>query len=796
MRLVDKTTQLHSICTVGTLSANPSPSVSLPETVDQRVRDLLLKNSALYSQTFSNHDSSPKIGTSHVIETTSDLPVFAKARQLNSDKLAAAQNEFNNLLQQGIIRPSKSPWASPLHMVPKPDGSWRPCGDFRRLNAITKPDRYPVPHISSLKAKLHGSSIFSKLDLLKAYHQVPMAPNDIEKTAVITPFGLFEYLYMPFGLRNSAQTLQRMMDTMFRDLPFTMVYLDDILIFSRNEDEHLSHLAQVFQILSNHGLRISPNKCEFMCREIDFLGHHINQNGTKPRQQKIDAIANYEKPPDYSSLRRFIGMIGFYRHFIPNFAAICHPLHELLGSTNQRNHTLDWTEQATAAFDTIKMSLASVKSLSHPDPDNNEYMLVTDASNTALGGALHQLVDGQPLPISFFSKKLSATERVYSAFDRELLAAYRSVLHFKPLIEGRQVHLHTDHKPLVSAFYSSNPAKSDRQQRQLLIISEFIASMTHIRGSDNIVADALSRSLNAVSVDFPDLHALAVAQTTCDEIQNFQEKLQTFHLLDKTPILCNTDLPFPRPFVPKNHRRTLFDSLHNLSHPGVKSSITLISSRYFWPEMRKQIKTWVNQCENCQQSKITRHHHPTYLHSSYPQVDRFQTVHMDIVGPLSPSHTFTSAPHSPARYVVTFIDRATRWFECCPVPDITAETVAHAFLSSWVNRFGVPLILITDQGRQFESALFSQLSAITGFQRLRSSPYHPQANGMIERFHRTLKTALKARKQDWLFSLPLVELSLRAIPNDSGFCPFTAVTGTGQHKKRPTNKLAVHRALS
>ena len=405
---------------------------------------------------------------------------------------------------------------------------------------------------------------------------------------------------------------------------------------------------------------------------------------------------------------------------------------------------------------------------------------MTDASNVAIAGALHQVTDNGNRPIAFFSKRLSSTQRSYSAFDKELLAGYLSVLHFKYLIEGRTVYLFTDHKPLVSAFYSRTPAKSDRQQRQLAIISEYIAGIEHVKGCDNVVADTLSRpasDINAIQIEPFDLSQLAEMQQNDDEIDQYRDRLKSYPLPCGTEILCDNSTMFPRPYVPADLRLSIFSHLHSMSHPGVKATTRLITSRYFWPFMKKDIKTKVNECMTCQSAKIHRHTKSNIEHPIFPDTDRFQTVHIDIVGPLPPCKPTNSKFSSDFQYIVTLIDRATRWFECIPVADISAETVAQALLSGWISRFGVPLFLITDQGRQFESAIFKELSKIVGFHRLRTSPYHPQTNGMLERFHRTLKSALRTHGKNWLVALPIVQLSLRCIPNDTGFCPFTAVTG-------------------
>ena len=433
-------------------------------------------------------------------------------------------------------------------------------------------------------------------------------------------------------MKNAGSTFQRFMDSIFSNVDNVFIYLDDILIASDSPEQHADDLNKVLSILSEHNLRLSINKCEFFKNFLTLLGYEISTNGIRPPSDRINVISEYPLPKNSFELRRFMGMLNFFRQMIPGFANIALPVTELL-RLNPSTKQLSWTDDAITSFNNLKQALASCPTLSYPSIECTEYHLVTDSSNYAVGAALYQMIDSNPSPVAFFSRKLSLTQRSYSTYDRELLGAYLAVLHFKSIIDGHAVTLFTDHKPIVAAIKSQNTPASERQQRQLSFISEYIKTVAYIKGNNNIVADCLSRPVCAMSADIFDLPAIARAQTEDTEITNYKEKLTEFNLTPDLPIFCDTSTPNPRPFLPVQTRLPVIKSLHNLSHPGVKGTCKLVKQRYYWPNMDADIQKFVSECTSCQQSKITRHTKTPVDPISAP-ADRFQTVHIDIVGAL------------------------------------------------------------------------------------------------------------------------------------------------------------------
>lgn len=420
-------------------------------------------------------------------------PVFVKPYRLPEHQKTEINKEISKMLDDGIIRNSKSPYNSPLLIVskkPDKDGNkrFRIVVDFRKLNDCTISDAFPLPNISEIFDQLGSSKYFSVIDLANGFHQVLLNEESKHLTAFSTPTGHYEYNRLPMGLKGSPATFQRLLNCVLSGLQGLkcLVYLDDIVIFGSSLKQHNERLIDVFDRLREHKLRLKPDKCQFLRKEVAYLGHLVSDDGIKPDPQKISAVKEFPTPNNVKCLQRFLGLASYYRRFIPQFSSIAKPLFELL----KKDVSFIWSDVVHNSFEQLKEKLTNYPVLKYPD-FNCEFNLTTDASGTALGAVLSQ--GDQDLPIAFASRTLNRAERNYSTIERELLAIVWSVNHFRPYLYGKKFNIYTDHKPLIYLFSIKDP--SSRLMKFRLKLEEFEYEVKYKPGKTNNVADALSRSI-------------------------------------------------------------------------------------------------------------------------------------------------------------------------------------------------------------------------------------------------------------------------------------------------------------
>lgn len=760
----------------------------------------------------------------HRIDTGNAIPIRQTPRRLPLAKQQEAELLIKKMERDGVIEKSSSPWSSPVVLVLKKDGSMRFCVDYRKLNDVTKKDSYPLPRIDDTLDTLSGANIFSTLDLKSGYWQVAIQEEDREKTAFTAGNGLYQFAVMPFGLCNAPATFERLMEHVLRGLNWRtcLVYLDDIIVLGRTFNEHLKNLQQVLQTIKAAGLKLNASKCSLFKNEVNYLGHIVSRQGVRTDPIKLAAVEEWRTPRNIHELRSFLGLCSYYRRFVPNFADVARSLHRLTEKTQPFN----WAKEHEDAFVQLKKKLCSSPILAYPRA-GDLFILDTDASNTGIGAVLSQNQGGTERVLAYYSRALSKPEKNYCVTRRELLAVVDSVKHFHKYLYGQEFLLRTDHAALKWLMQFKEP--EGQVARWIERLQTYTFKTEHRRGLLHNNADGMSRrpcslqcthcsrqeqrdpiaQVSRIRVDTEDRwtreqlaedqrhdHSIAPiikwieegTRPQWHEIATFSATVKSYWAQWKSLKIENELLirlwesvdgkdNKPQIVLPENRIGEVLQEIHNNrsgSHLGVNKTLDKIRLRFYWVNCRKDVEDWCRKCEVCAASKGPQTRTRGRM-QQYNVGAPFERIAMDIAGPFPPTKGGN-------RYILVCIDYFSKWVEAYPIMNQEARTVADAFVNNWVCRFGVPLELHSDQGRNFESSVFQELCQILEIKKTRTTPLHPQSDGMVERFNRTLEEHLRkevnVNQDNWDQCIPLFMMAYRsAIHDTTGYSPAMVVFG-------------------
>ncbi|KAI2663134.1 Transposon Ty3-G Gag-Pol polyprotein [Labeo rohita] len=671
----------------------------------------------------------------HEIKTTDELPLRKKPYRVSRAKNDFIEEQVKELLQQKIIRPSTSPWASPVVVVDKKDGGSRLCVDYRGLNAKTHLDPYPMPQITDILDSLQSAKVFSTLDLKCGYWQVEMNPASVEKTLSLQ---LQEYMNSCVS-RLASKTQQHL---------------------SKDLQTHLHHLKQVFHSLHKAGLTLNLKKCKFIRASLDYLGHTITADGVKVNSDKVDAVRTFPTPKSLKEVQRFLGLAAWYHHFIPDFSTKTAPLHAL----KRKDAEWKWTEECQRSFDLIKDEMTRAPVLSTPNFDCS-FKVQTDASNVGLGAVLTQEVDGQERVIAYASRLLRGAEKSYSTSEKECLAVVWAVEKWHHYLEGRAFEVITDHASLVWLF--RHPKPSSRLERWTIRLQGYHFTVRYLKGQCNVVPDVLSRrysaespaallhtpvkhGFNPLTCDLPlDLSEMADEQKKdpeCQEIMVNAKKqhttdLKRTHYVIKNEVLFRS-VPCPKEgqrlqvVVPAKLKEVMLTYAHDSplsGHLGKFKTLMRLLEFAYWPSIRTDVWQHCTECRKCQVYKPTNLK-PAGSLQSVPIVEPGFMLGMDIMGPF-PRSTRQN------EYLLVIVDYFSKWVEVFPMRNAKATTIVRILLEEIFTRWGTPAFIVSDRGTQFTSKLLEQLCKQWQVTQKLTMAYHPQSN-LTERVNRSLKTMI------------------------------------------------------
>ncbi len=752
------------------------------------------------------------------IDTGNARPVSSAPYRVSPAERKIIDKSVDEMLDAGVIRPSRSPWSSGVVLVSKKDNSVRFCVDYKKLNKLTKIETYPLPRIDETLRAFQGAKCFSVLDMQSGYWQIPLHEDAIPKTAFISHRGLFEFVVMPFGPANAPGYFQRMMDEVMGGLKWTsvLVYIDDIIVFSPDFGSHMADLMNVFKRLAAAGLTLKPKKCQVFAKSVKYLGSVVSAEGIAPDPDKVKAIAAMPAPVDKAGVKAFLGMAGYYRRFIGDFAEVMAPLQMLL----KNDVPFIWADAQENAMRAVKAALCSAPVLlAHPD-FSKPFVLTTDASGVGIGAVLSQneLLSMKEAVVEYASRTLTKAEGAWSATEQEALAVKWGCEVMRPYIYGVRFTVITDHRALQWVFL--NRSKNHRLQRWAVLLSEYDFKVVHRAGRLNANADGPSRlplprgqGIGEGADGLPDERATIAAARTftedvahdipegkvivekrrvasdiladhvlehggvlpgADEItdailtdetfgaiyaymmdgiappgagEKYEREIQPFYCMDGALLLAITGQKkwfkhgpsaiTTRVVVPKTLRVRIISHHHvqpECGHMSAKATYARFCQLFWWPGMWRDTAKYVETCTGCQLGDRRAEVRVGPLVPIDVECP-WDLVGIDLVGP------FKTTPRG-YKHVLTMIDYYTRWVIFVPLHESKAKDVVEAVMEHLVNKYGMPVGMISDRGSQFTGGLYQRLMARLGVQHNTTTAYHPQANGRIERVHRTLNAML------------------------------------------------------